>query len=713
MAGVSWLTHWSLASEPLPFEAVLGVALVVGVGVTAAFERWNPAGHAAFTAVLISTATFLVYACYVIAAAQLGPWSLAFALLLLGLQVATLALLMAHTFEIIDVVCRTRWQRVGSPKIAPGYTPKVSLHVPTHNEPPELVIETLEALARLDYPNYEVLVIDNNTADESLWRPVEAHCRRQGPRFRFFHLMPWPGYKSGALNFALQQTAPDAEIVGVVDADYLVEPNFLKDLVGHFAEPRVAFVQTPQDYRDAVERGRYGRALYLAYEYFFKVSMASRNEQNAIIFGGTMGLIRRSALEQVGGWDEWCITEDAEVSLRLLDAGYEGSYVDHSYGRGLMPLDYAGLKKQRFRWAFGGMQLLRMHARKLLFGAGGKLNPAQRFAYLSGGLQWLNDPMALAFTALLLMGSGALLVGGSFYLQPLVGAVMLMPPLFILFAVLRFLWAFRVRARCTWREAFDALQILLGLTWVVSLACVRGLFSKQGVFLRTPKKKSDEPTMGDAVRVVLSELAIGTACFAAAVAVALSASIDLFSARGVLFLLLFWQAAIYWTAVRSSLWNWAESRMPLPVMWRRTFRTLGHTWGRLIPERRTVAWLSISSALVFLLFYISVINAPVGERLMRADPLAQLLPARTLLSPSPEEQAGAVLVREGDAARRGDVASALALWHPDGIIVDVNFSPSVEADNRVWRGPAELRQRYLEEFRQRRYRQLQHNNLRI
>ncbi|MBI1954896.1 MAG: nuclear transport factor 2 family protein [Acidobacteria bacterium] len=126
-----------------------------------------------------------------------------------------------------------------------------------------------------------------------------------------------------------------------------------------------------------------------------------------------------------------------------------------------------------------------------------------------------------------------------------------------------------------------------------------------------------------------------------------------------------------------------------------------------------MAWLSISSALVFLLFYISVINAPVGERLMRADPLAQLLPARTLLSPSPEEQAGAALVREGDAARRGDVASALALWHPEGVIVDTNFTPAVKADDRVWRGTAELKQRYHDEFRQRLYRQLKHNNLRI
>src|SRR2546428_10345 len=83
-------------------------------------------------------------------------------------------------------------------------------------EPPEMVIETLDSLARLDYSNYEVIVIDDNTADERLWRPVEAHCRKLG--FKFFHLENWPGFKSGALNFALTKTDPYAEIVGVVDS---------------------------------------------------------------------------------------------------------------------------------------------------------------------------------------------------------------------------------------------------------------------------------------------------------------------------------------------------------------------------------------------------------------------------------------------------------------------------------------------------------------
>ena len=83
------------------------------------------------------------------------------------------------------------------------------------------------------------LIIDNNTKDERVWRPVEAYCRQLGERFRFFHVSPLKGFKAGALNFALQQTAPDAEIVGVIDADYLIEPDWLKSLfeaIGRFFE---------------------------------------------------------------------------------------------------------------------------------------------------------------------------------------------------------------------------------------------------------------------------------------------------------------------------------------------------------------------------------------------------------------------------------------------------------------------------------------------
>ena len=111
--------------------------------------------------------------------------------------------------------------------------PMVSIHVPAHNEPPDMLIQTLDALARLNYPRFEVLLIDNNTKDPAVWQPVEAHCRKLGSRFRFFHVDPLSGFKSGALNYALERTATDAEVIGVIDSDYIVQPNWLRDLVPH------------------------------------------------------------------------------------------------------------------------------------------------------------------------------------------------------------------------------------------------------------------------------------------------------------------------------------------------------------------------------------------------------------------------------------------------------------------------------------------------
>jgi cellulose synthase/poly-beta-1,6-N-acetylglucosamine synthase-like glycosyltransferase len=560
LAVTAWTIQFALETAPPP----LGLALIISVGagglVAVRFPDWNALGHAVFAAIGGSALAFLTYVVFAASIAHLRPWSLALTIVMLLLQVATLVLLVANVFEVIDVICRVRWKRRHSACRADGFTPKVSIHVPTHAEPPELVIETLNALARLDYENYEVLVIDNNTADETLWRPVEAHCRRLGDRFRFFHLLPWPGYKSGALNFALTQVADDTEIIAVVDADYVVERAFLADLVGHFFDTRVAFVQTPQDYRDHESRGRFGRALYLAYLYFFEISMTTRNEYNGIIYAGTMGLIRRSALEELGGWDEWCVTEDAEISLRLLDAGYESVYVPNTYGRGIMPLDFAGLKKQRFRWAFGGMQILRKHAGRLFNPwSQGKLSWSQRLAYLNGGLQWLNDPMALAFSAVLLAGAATLLAGQGLAGEPLAGMTILMPPLFILFAVLRFLWAFRLRAKCSLREAADALLILLGLTWVVALACFRGLVSKHGVFLRTPKQ-GNQPTILDAFRIVWCEMLLGGVCLAAAIALLLTEPAEGRATRTLVILMLLWQSLTYLSAVCGSLWSYLESR---------------------------------------------------------------------------------------------------------------------------------------------------------
>ena len=241
----------------------------------------------------------------------------------------------------------------------------VSLHIAAYNEPPELLIETIKAAERIDYPDFEIVVIDNNTKDPAVWGPVEEYCRGR-ERVRFVHVAPWPGYKAGACNLALRQyTDPRAEIIGMIDADDIVQPYYLRETASYFSDPRVGFVQTFEGNRD-YEGSAYYQACVDSYQGFYLGVMSSRNERDSVPFVGTMGLFRRSALVEMGGWNEWCISEDTEASLRVLKAGWSGIYIPRCFGRGIVPPTFAGLNTQRHRWCFGAMQILRLHWRSLM-----------------------------------------------------------------------------------------------------------------------------------------------------------------------------------------------------------------------------------------------------------------------------------------------------------------------------------------------------------
>jgi cellulose synthase/poly-beta-1,6-N-acetylglucosamine synthase-like glycosyltransferase len=298
----------------------------------------------------------LIFAWWVVLIATSGPGGIIDIFLWLWPAVN----LFGSIYQLIDgylyseVLCRASWARPRSLSVEPGLVaaPKVTVHVPCCSEPSALVISTLDSLSAQDYPLFEVVVVDNNTAYEALWRPVEEHCARLGERFRFFHVDRLAGAKAGALNFALRHSARDATLVAVVDADYMTEPNYLSTLSSCFSDASLGFVQTRHDYRDW-DHSAFQEACYWEYRYPYGTYMLSRNERNAPILTGTMCLMRREALERVGGWAEWCPTEDSEMAIRLQAAGYSGLYFNESYGHGLIPETFAGYKRQRFRWING------------------------------------------------------------------------------------------------------------------------------------------------------------------------------------------------------------------------------------------------------------------------------------------------------------------------------------------------------------------------
>jgi cellulose synthase/poly-beta-1,6-N-acetylglucosamine synthase-like glycosyltransferase len=367
--------------------------------------------------------------------------------------------------------------------------PKVSVHVPCYNEPPEMMIETIQALERLQYPDFEVLIIDNNTKDDAVWKPVEAYINALGrPNFKFFHLPKWPGFKAGALNYALTQTHPDAEVIATIDSDYIVRANWLSDLAPHFADPTVALVQAPQDYRDAAG-DLFKRMCFWEYAGFFFLGMKTRDEKNAIIQHGTMALIRKSALVQVGGWAEWCITEDAELGLRLFEAGHRAVYTEKSYGKGLMPDSFVAYRKQRYRWAYGAMMIMKRHWRELLPFGQSKLHPQQRYQFLAGWLPWIADGLQLSFILLALAWTAGMILAPNLMQPPLTLYLIVTLGMFF-FKVGKSLWLYSQKVPCGLLDNLGASIAGLAVSYSVAKAVWRGTFTNNLPFHRTPKMEN-------------------------------------------------------------------------------------------------------------------------------------------------------------------------------------------------------------------------------
>ena len=292
-----------------------------------------------------------------------AAFALGFGTLLL---IPLILIALARIEEIAAIAFGRAPRRLITSAVAPeGYAPKVSIHIPAYREPPEMLKQTLDSVARLDYPNFECVVVINNTPDPAFWRPIEDHCRALGERFKFVNEDNLRGYKAGALRVALAHTAPDAEIIGVIDADYVVRPDWLKELAGAFADAKVGMIQAPQDHRDG-DHSVIHHAMNGEYAGFFDIGMIQRNEVNAIIVHGTMCLIRRTALEQAGGWSSDTIVEDSDLGLSVLEHGWQIHYTNRRFGHGLLPDTFEAYKKQRYRWAYGGLQLLKKHWRRLL-----------------------------------------------------------------------------------------------------------------------------------------------------------------------------------------------------------------------------------------------------------------------------------------------------------------------------------------------------------
>ena len=424
----------------------------------------------------------------------------------LGLGIVLLVPLVVIALARIDEIAAIAFGRpprrlAASPPLVPDApTPKVSIHVPACCEPPDMLRATLDALAKLDYSNLECVVVINNTPDPAFWRPIEEHCLKLGERFKFVRIENHVGYKAGALRLALENTAADAEIVGVIDADYVVQPDWLKDLVPLFADPDVGLVQSPQDHRDG-DRSVMHRAMNTEYAGFFDIGMVQRNEFNAIIVHGTMCLIRRAAIEAAGGWSSATIVEDADLGLTLLEQGWTAHYTNRRYGYGLLPDTFDAYKRQRHRWAFGGLQILRKHWQELLPWSDG-LSREQKREYGLGWLNWLGAETIGVVVALLNIVWAPVVAFANIAVPDRILTI----PILAAFAVsiAHFAALYRLRVRATPGQMLGAVCAAMAVQWTVARAVGIGIFKERLPFLRTSKggnsrKGPDFPAFWEAV----------------------------------------------------------------------------------------------------------------------------------------------------------------------------------------------------------------------
>lgn len=363
-----------------------------------------------------------------------------------------------------------------------GHVPFVSIHVAACREQPEVLGETLRSLARLEWPAYEVVVLVNNTEDEALVRPVQALCADLGPRFKFHWYPRIAGFKAGALNAALRHTAPEAEVIAVLDADYTVAPDWLARLAPAFADEHVGIVQAPQEHRDGHESALKA-AMTAEYRPFFDIGMHEGAESQAFVCHGTMIMLRRLALDAVGGWSEAGICEDTELGLRILAAGWRAAYTDERLGAGLAPDNFMQFRKQRDRWVFGSTQILRAHWRKFLPGSG-SLTAAQKLGYLGAWVRWWSDAVGLLAAVAAVVWTAAMLVL-PLHLPPVEATAAVLAALGV--RALSSLAASRWASGNSWSHAAGSCAVGMALSTTVGLAALRGLIRTRDIFRVTAK----------------------------------------------------------------------------------------------------------------------------------------------------------------------------------------------------------------------------------
>jgi cellulose synthase (UDP-forming) len=340
-------------------------------------------------AVLALTVTTVYLVWRVAVTVDLAVWWLSVPLYLLELHAA--AGLGLYVFSLWDVHAGPRTRPVRETPL------RVAVLIPTWNEPPEVLAPTIAAAVALQ-PVHETWVLDDGNRPHiaGLAADLGARYLRRPDRRHA---------KAGNLNHALEVV--QADVVAVLDADHVARPDFLVNTLGYFDDPRVALVQTPQDFYnlESFEHSRTAaRDGFNEQSLFYRAILPGKNRWQAAFWCGTNALLRVSALKQVGGVATGTVTEDIHTTIRLHAAGWRTIYHNEVLARGLAAAGASQYLLQRHRWGTGAMQVLRADNPLTVRG----LTWPQRLAYAFTLFGWFDAWRSLGY---LLVPIAVLLTG--------------------------------------------------------------------------------------------------------------------------------------------------------------------------------------------------------------------------------------------------------------------------------------------------------------
>ena len=279
--------------------------------------------------------------------------------LVVGLYLATMVVLSCyglHRYQLVYLYRKHKRNTPGEPEVRFKKLPRVTVQLPIYNE--QYVVEQLlESICRLDYPRdlLQIQLLDDST-DETQ-QVARAACRRlaeMGHPVEYLHRNHRTGYKAGALQAGLESA--HGELIAIFDADFSPDADFLYKTVHYFTDPKVGMVQGRWTYRNR-NHSLLTRIQAILLDGHFVFEHGARSRSGRFFnFNGTAGVLRKSMIEDAGGWQFETLTEDTDLSYRAQLRGWRFLYLPQLEVPSELPVDMTSFQAQQARWAKGLIQ---------------------------------------------------------------------------------------------------------------------------------------------------------------------------------------------------------------------------------------------------------------------------------------------------------------------------------------------------------------------